>query len=120
MITRSNTIGILLSVLIGAAMAAGVMLTAPTARATPQQDREYYTLLEQNGMTVTDTVKARNTGYAICQELDAGTPWRRIITALMDGADWDLDSAAVVFAVAITVYCPSLYPPELADAGNIA
>lgn len=119
MITRSNTIGILLSILIGAAMAAGVML-APTARATPQQDRQYIMLLEQNGMTVTDPVKAKATGYAICEELDTGTPWRRIITALMDGAKWDIDSAAVVFAVAVTVYCPSLAPPELADAGNIA
>lgn len=106
--TRHNLIGLLLSALIGAAMAAGV-LAAPV-KADPNQDSEYFYLLEQQGLEVTSKSRAKQTGLAICHELSAGTSWRSILKTLMVGADWDLDSAATVFAVAVTVYCPQLAP----------
>lgn len=116
--TRINLIGILLSALLGAAMAAGVLLTAPQAKADQQQDYEYFTILEQQGLVVTNHYRAKYAAQAICSELDSGTPWRSILKTIMETADWNLDSAASLFAVAVTVYCPSLSPAEL-DTGNV-
>lgn len=104
-----NVRGLLLSMLIGASMVAGVLLAAQ-AKATPEQDYVYFSLLENNGMTVTSPSKAKAVGRAVCTELAAGNPWRLVVTELMDGGDWDLDSASTVFAAAVTAYCPSLAP----------
>lgn len=108
---KSETVrGLLLSVLIGAAMAAGIMLTAPHAKATPEQDYTYYSLLESNGLTVLSPSNAKLTATAICNELAAGNSWRVILTELMNLGDWTLDDATTVFAAAVIAYCPELKP----------
>lgn len=117
--TKMNVRGILFSLLIGAVMAAGVILAAPS-KATPQQDTQFYRLLEDQGMIVTDKVKARSTAWTICDALDAAVPWQAVVTALMDGGSWDLDSAATVFATSVFVYCPNLAPSFDEKAGSLA
>lgn len=109
--------GMLLSMLIGAAMVAGVLL-ASNAKATPDQDYEYFALLQNEGMQITSPSKAKAVAYAVCNELRAGNNWRLIITELMNGGDWDFDTAATVFSVAVVVYCPSLTPAELDSSGS--
>lgn len=116
--SKANTRGILLSLLIGAVMAAGILL-ASNAKASPQEDYEYFTLLENNGLVITNRYKAKSTAYTICNELAAGTGWRTILHGLMDGGDWDLDTAATVFSVAVVVYCPEL-EPDLDAESNVA
>ena len=101
--------GILLSGLIIAAMIVGVLF-APPSRATTQQDYEYFSILESNGLQIKSPRIAKGVAFAICDELNAGRDWRLIMTELMDGGDWDIDTAATVFAAAVSVYCPSLDP----------
>lgn len=115
-----NIRGYLAAVLIGAAMVAGVLLACP-AKASPEQDYQYFALLERQGLTVTNRTQAKATAYSVCNALAAGTNWRPILRQLMSG-DLDLDSAATVFATAVTVYCPELEPDldnEPDTAGHI-
>lgn len=118
--TRTNVRGLLYSLLIGGIMAAGVLL-APHAKATPDQDYVYFSLLEGNGLKVTTPSTAKATAAAICNNLAAGTSWRMILTELMNGGDWDLDTATTVFAAAVIAYCPEL-EPDFGDAtvGEVA
>lgn len=99
----------LLTGLIITAMILGVLF-APKSHATTEQDYQYFSLLENNGMHIKSPKIAKDVAYAICDELAAGRNWRLIMTELMDGGDWDIDTAATVFAAAVTVYCPSLDP----------
>lgn len=115
--TKTNVRGMLYSLLIGGLMVAGVLLTAPHAKATPEQDYMYYSLLENNGLRVTSPVQAKNTATIICNMLSSGDDWRLILTQMMTGADWDVDTATTVFAAAVTVYCPDLKPNF--DSGDI-
>lgn len=116
--TSQTVRGLLLSLLIGAAMVAGVLLAAPS-KATPEQDYIYFALLEDNGLNVTSPTKAKATASAVCNELAAGTNWRLILTQLMSGGDWDLDTATTVFAAAVIAYCPALQP-DFDNDGSIA
>lgn len=113
--TRSTVRGLLMSMLIGAAMVAGVLL-AGNAKATPDQDYEYFALLQNEGLVITSPAKAKAVGYAVCNELRAGQNWRIIMTELMNGGDWDSDTAATVFSISVVVYCPNLVPAELRQA----
>lgn len=104
-----NIRGMLLSILIGAVMVIGVLAAAGKANATPQDDLEYFSLLESQGLVVTDRAQAKATGYGICNELAAGTRWQSIMATLM-GDEWDFETAATVFATSVVVYCPELKP----------
>lgn len=106
---KNNTRGILLSMLIGALMVAGI-LAAGKAAATPQDDLEYFNMLENQGLVITNQSQAKATGYAICNELASGTGWQSIMRTLMGGGEWDMETAATVFATAVVVYCPELKP----------
>jgi hypothetical protein len=108
--SKTNLRGLLYSLLIGAFMAAGVLIAAPQAKADPEQDYVYFSLLEGNGMSVTSPAAAKATAAAICNALSSGTDWRMVITELMNGGDWDVDSATTVFAAAVIAYCPQLEP----------
>lgn len=114
--TRMNVRGLLLAFLIGAAMAAGVILTTPQAKADSQQDYVYYSLLENNGMHITSPARAKELGLLICQELNQGRSWRLVVTDIMTGADFDLDSATTVVASAIIAYCPAQNPNGQANS----
>ena len=107
--TTQTIRGLLLSIIISALMVAGV-LAASNAKADPQQDYVYFSLLEGEGLEITDPYKAKSTAYTVCNELADGMGWRLILAALMTAGDWDVDTAAKVFAAAVTVYCPSLKP----------
>ena len=103
-----NTRGMLLSLLIWAVMVAGVIFAAGKASATPQDDLEYFSMLENQGLVVTDRSAAKATGYAICNELAGGTHWKSIMATLMGGEPvWDFDTAATVFATAVVIYAPN-------------
>ena len=54
--------------------------------------------------------------YAICSDLSSGRPWQFVMTELMDGGDWDIDTASTVFASAVTAYCPALDPIGSSDS----
>lgn len=105
----TNIRGMLLAMLIGAAMVAGVLLAAPS-RATTEQDYTYISLLENNGVEVTAPQDAIFTARIICNELDAGRNWRLVMTELMTAADFDLDTASTIMAAAIIAYCPQNDP----------
>lgn len=107
--SKDNIRGILLSILIGALMAAGV-LTAGSARADSQQDYTYLQILESQGFHVTNPSIAKSNARIICNQLASGRYWKFIVTDLMTETDSDLQSAVIQFAAAVTVYCPSLDP----------
>lgn len=107
--SKDNIRGILLSVLIGALMAAGV-LTAGNAKADSQQDYEYLQILESQGFHVTNPGIAKDNARIICSQLASGRYWKLIVTDIMTETDSDVQSAVVQFAAAVTVYCPSLDP----------
>lgn len=109
--TAQNVRGLLYAILIGALMAAGVLL-APTAKADTQQDYTYLTILKNEGYNVTSPQKAINVAYLICGELAKGRDWRLVLTDLMVGADVDQETAVTVFAAAVVVYCPQYRPTE--------
>lgn len=112
-----NVRGMLLAILIGAAMVAGVLLAAPS-RATTEQDYTYFSLLESNGVEVTAPQDAIYTARIICNELDAGRNWRLVMTELMTAADFDLDMASTIMAAAIIAYCPQHDPTQ--EQGRLA
>lgn len=114
--TRTNVRGLLLAFLIGALMAAGVILTTPQAKADSQQDYIYFSLLENNGMHITSPSAAKELGLLICRDLIGGRSWRLIVTDIMTGADFDLDSATTVVASAIVAYCPAQSPNGQANS----
>ena len=104
--------GLLLAALIGALMAAGVILTMPEAGADTQQDYTYYALLEDAGITVTSPRQAKLVAAAVCAELAAGTDWRLIVTHIMTEGDFDLTTSSSIVAAALVAYCPQLQPEE--------
>ena len=107
--SKTNTRGILLSILIGALMVAGV-LAAGKASADSADDYQYFSYLESEGLVITNRVQARATAFAICNDLALAGDWQTIVATLMDGGEWDVDTAATVFAAAVMVYCPELRP----------
>lgn len=106
---RNNIRGLLLSLLVGAVMVAGVLI-AGKANADTADDYQYYSYLESEGLVITDRALAKATAFAICQELALANDWQTIMATLMAGGDWDVDTAATVFAGAVTIYCPELKP----------
>lgn len=110
--------GLLLAMLIGAAMIFGVLLAAPS-KATSEQDYIYFSLLENNGMDITSPAAAKEVAAAICSELARGRDWRLVVTEVMNGADWGVDDASTVVAAAIVAYCPQ-YDPRHQDQGQTA
>lgn len=109
--TSQNIRGTLLAILIGALMAAGVLIAgAGTARADSQQDYTYIQLLESQGFHVTNPGIAKSNAQIICSELAGGRFWKLIVTDIMTETDSDLQSAAIQFAAAVYVYCPQLDP----------
>lgn len=111
---NANTIrGLLFSMLIGAAMVAGVLLAAPS-KATPEQDYQFFALLENNGMSVLSPSAAKRTAADICNSLASGRYWKLVITDLMNGGDWTLQQSSTVFGAAVLTYCPS-FDPRITD-----
>lgn len=108
--TAQTVRGVLLSLLIGALMAAGILVSAGLAKADTAQDYQFFALLEDAGITVTSPRNAKLAAAAICGELAAGNDWRLIVTEIMTTADFDLDTSSTIVAAAITAYCPSLAP----------
>lgn len=111
--------GLLLAILIGAAMVVGVLLAAPS-KANSEQDYIYFSLLEDNGMTIKSPAAAKQLAYAICGDLERGRDWRLIVTDVMNGADWTSNDASTVVAAAIVAYCPQFDPRKEAAAGQVA
>lgn len=109
--TAHNVRGLLYAILIGAFMAAGVLL-APAVKADSQQDYTYINLLQSEGYTVTSPQKAINVAYLICGELATGRDWRLVLADLMVAGDTDLDTATTIFAASVAVYCPQYAPTE--------
>lgn len=109
--TAQNVRGLLYTILIGALMAAGVML-APTSRADSQQDYTYISILQSEGYNIKSPQKAINLAYLICGELATGRDWRLVLTDLMVAGDADMETATTVFAAAVAVYCPQYAPTE--------
>lgn len=101
----TNIRGMLLSMLIGAAMVAGVLLAAPS-EATTEQDYNFFAMLEGNGVEVTAPQDAIYAARIICNELDSGRNWRLVMTELMTVGDFDLDTASTIMAASIIAYCP--------------
>lgn len=116
--TKTNIRGLLYSLLIGGIMAAGVLLAAPS-KATPDQDTQFFAMLEQEGLQVTNPTLARASAYTICNELATGTSWRAIMRELMGEAGWTVEASAALLAISITVYCPDL-APDLDNESNVA
>lgn len=116
--SKDNIRGILLSILIGGLMAAGV-LTAGSAKADSQQDYAYIQILESQGFHVTNPGVAKNNARIICSQLASGRFWKLIVTDIMTETDSDLQTAVIQFAAAVTVYCPSLDPLP-ANGGKVA
>lgn len=104
-----NIRGLLISMLIGAVMVAGI-LAAGKANADTADDYQYFSYLESEGLVITNRAQAKATAYAICNELALAGDWQTIMATLMSGGDWDVDTAATVFSAAVVIYCPELKP----------
>lgn len=100
---------------IAAAVAAIGIATAlaPAANATPEQDYIYFSLLENNGFHITRPTVAKQNADIVCSTLRAGTSWRIVMTRIMDEADYDLDTAALIMTASLVAYCPDATPAEL-------
>lgn len=105
--------GLLLSLVIGALMAAGVLFAAAAAKATPERDYVYYSVLHNNGFTIYSPQVMKRNAQIVCAQLAAGYDWRLVVTKIMSEADYDLDSAALIASAAIVAYCPEHTPAEL-------
>ena len=105
--------GLLLSIAIGALMAAGILFASASAKATTEQDYLYYALLEDGGFTIMSPQTMKRNAQIVCSQLSAGTDWRLVVTDIMTDADYDLDTAALIAASAITAYCPENTPADL-------
>lgn len=81
-----------------------------------QDDYQYFSMLENQGLVVTDRSQAKATGYAICNDLANGVGWQSIMRTLMGGGEWDMETAATVFATAVVVYCPE---PDRTAPGEV-
>lgn len=111
--------GLLLSVMIGALMAAGILFASAAAKASPEQDYTYYSILHNNGFTIYSPQTMKRNAQIVCAQLGAGYDWRLVVTKIMSEADYDLDSAALIASAAIVAYCPEHTPAELRQ-GTVA
>lgn len=108
--TKSTLRGLLCAMLIGALMVAGVLAAAGAARADTQQDYEFITTLQERGWIITNPRIMKQNAIIICDQLATGRDWRLIVTDIMTGADYSVESAGELFAAAVIVYCPALNP----------
>lgn len=113
---NANTVrGLFLAMLIGAAMVAGVLIVAPKAKATPEQDYIYYALLEGNGFRISDPQVMKRNAQIVCADLYSGTNWRVVMARIMSEANHTVDEASTILAAAVIAYCPEMTPPELSN-----
>lgn len=114
---NANTVrGILLAILIGAVMVAGVIIASPKAHATPEQDYIYYALLEGNGFRISDPQVMKRNAQIVCADLYSGTNWRVVMARIMSEANHTVDESATIVAAAVIAYCPEMTPPEFLDS----
>ncbi|ORB28069.1 hypothetical protein BST38_22080 [Mycolicibacterium parafortuitum] len=95
----------MLGTIAGLAVTTAVGLAAP-AGAAPQ-DAAFLNRLQQVGITVFNSYTTIQGAYAICRELDLGTPHSRVVAlVLAANSDLDWESAADYVVLANMTYCP--------------
>lgn len=63
------------------AFAALGLIFAPAAHATPEQDLEYLTRLDAQGITYDETARAIEVAENICEDMDTGRPFFSVVEA---------------------------------------
>lgn len=103
--TRAKTRPPLLTIAAGIIAAITALLLADPAKADPDQDNTFFATLHQMNMVVYNPALLRRQGVRVCDQLNAGTPWRSTITELV-GFGYSRDEAARIFSASIVGYCP--------------
>ena len=99
---------------VGVAATPLAMANAPPAQADTQQDYTFYSTLTDLGFDMWNPPAMRVQGWQTCNDLAVGHNWRFTMTKLMN-IGYDLDEASMIFAAAVTAYCPWEDPRSFDD-----
>lgn len=92
------------------ALAALGLILAPVAHATPEQDYEYLTRLDANGITYDETSRAIEVAGNMCEDMDTGRPFFSVLEAFRR-ANPGVSPAVVdkLGRSAVLSYCPQFW-----------
>ena len=88
------------------AFAAASLIGAPAALATPEEDA-FLSVISDGGITwdAAKTPQVLQTGYAVCQDWDAGATLDKEVSDLTSVTGWSQDQALTFVGAATGAFC---------------
>lgn len=104
-----------------AAFAVLGLIFAPSAQATPEQDLEYLTRLDAQGITYDETSRAIEVAGNMCEDMDTGRPFASVVEAFSRANPGVARLTADKLArSAVLSYCPHFWDQLVATDAPVA